>query len=875
MASTRLNFVLDGRDQLTRVLDRAGDSATRLGRRLMTASINGEAAVSRLQRTATTRLAALDRSAYSSSKAISALKGAAISLAPAAIPAAAALAPIAVGAGAAAVAVAAFGAALGPQVSALGDAAEAEKKYADAVEESGENSEAAIKAQAAYARQMAKLPPATREAAAALSVLKDEYKDWSNSLAKDTMTPVTKGMAVLGAILPKLTPMVKGASREFDRLMTLAGGGVRSPGFDALMKRVEQFSTGTLRRANDQLVRFFRTADSGTVGGGFTEFMDYARAQGPLVAETLRNVSRGLTNLLVGASDVGVSMLELVNSLAKIAAAVPPGAITALLQLAIALKLVRLAAMGMAAARVAMAGFATQVLAMQAATGGTTGRMAALTASFGALSRGAKLALAGSGIGLLVIALSELSQMGKVAPPDVDKLTGSLKQLGATGKATGEAARAFGRDLDGLYGKVRALTDPSAVDDIQQFIVTLGGLGTWDSTPVKAAKENLDAVDKALANLVAGGQADLAAAAATRLSAEYGKGGRDTAAFTGALDDYQSALDNVKFEQQLAADSMGLFGQQAQQTKAKLDAQKLSADGLRQAIHALNQAHLMARGGIRGMEAAIDAATEAFTKNGQTLDENTEKGRANNQALDDLADATMKAVEAKYEETGSWSEAMKVYDRGRGKLVTVATQMTGNTAAAKRLADQILKTPDKTARLKGNLEDLQAKLNDAKARLARVPDARKAQIRAEISQLEAQIRRAKGAISSVKGKTVSVMIDYRTRNSGASDFAKSIGGYAGGGTPRAGEWAWVGEAGPELIHFKTGGARVYDHQTSMQMGAPTAGRPVSTGGGTGSGTTVVNNFTIQGAIDPTATAQQIQQILLRYQRGRGGDGLGF
>ncbi|MFT2014587.1 phage tail tape measure protein [Streptomyces sp. 796.1] len=44
------------------------------------------------------------------------------------------------------------------------------------------------------------------------------------------------------------------------------------------------------------------------------------------------------------------------------------------------------------------------------------------------------------------------------------------------------------------------------------------------------------------------------------------------------------------------------------------------------------------------------------------------------------------------------------------------------------------------------------------------------------------------------------------------------GGYANGGRPRAGELAWVGERGPELVRFQ-GGEEVYDHRTSMSMAA--------------------------------------------------------
>ncbi|MFD3333511.1 hypothetical protein ACFWV1_12825 [Streptomyces sp. NPDC058700] len=824
MASTRLNFVLEGRDQLSRVFDRAGDSATRMSRRVLTASINSDAAVRRFANNSIRSMSELDRSSHSSAKAMAALKGAVISLAPAAIPMAAAFAPIVTGAGAAGLAIAAFGAALGGQIGPLGEAAQAEKKHAEAVAESGARSDEAVKAHADYLRQVSKLPPATRQAAAALSVLKGEYKGWSDSLAEHTMAPVTKGFAVLGALLPRLTPMVKGASSELDRLMTIAGGAVSSPGFDAFATRLEGFTTGAIRRANDALIHLMRTSD-GQVGAGFAEFMDFARAQGPMVADTLKTLASALLHVLQAGADVGVGMLTVVNALAGLVAAVPPGAITALLQLAIAMKAVQLAAAGMAASRMMLAGFGAQVLAVRTAAAGATGPMATLTAGFGALSRGAKLALAGTGIGLFVIAMSELTKIGRQAPPDVNQLTTSLKQLSATGAATGEAAKAFGSDLGGLYDKVRSLTDPTTTDDVQQFIVTLGGLGNWDSTPVKDAKENIDAIDQALAGLVSGGRAEQAAAALERLTAEYGQGGRDTAAFTGAMDAYQSALADAKFEQDLVAQSMGLFGQQALATKAKLDAQKTSADGLRQAITALNDTNRAGISAQIAFEQAVDSTSEAAKKNagiwaanGGKLDLSTEKGRTAASALNDLAAKTDAAASAARESGASWSTVNGIYDRGRQRLIANAQQMGLNEGAARRLAEQILKMPDKTARIRGNLEDLQAKLADAKRRLASVPDSKKAAIRAEISQLEAQVARAKGAIAGVRGKTVSIMVEYRQKNSGASDFAKSIGGYASGGDPRPGETFWVGEDGPELMQLgRGGGAHVYDHRTSMSM----------------------------------------------------------
>ncbi|MFF9894978.1 phage tail tape measure protein [Streptomyces longispororuber] len=54
------------------------------------------------------------------------------------------------------------------------------------------------------------------------------------------------------------------------------------------------------------------------------------------------------------------------------------------------------------------------------------------------------------------------------------------------------------------------------------------------------------------------------------------------------------------------------------------------------------------------------------------------------------------------------------------------------------------------------------------------------------------------------------------------------GGYSAGGRPHAGEVAWVGEQGPELVKFR-GGEEVYDHRTSLRMAAGVGARGFAKG----------------------------------------------
>ncbi|MFE2046892.1 hypothetical protein ACFXAZ_39510, partial [Streptomyces sp. NPDC059477] len=364
-----LTFTLSGNDQLSRVLNGTGDAADRLALRLAGLQVGADGSLRDLQgrfvsvADAQARLAGQtdDTAARfrdlsdASGKLGEALRANLISLAPAAIPAAAGIASSAAAVagafGAVAVAAGVYALALGPQIAAISEALEAQQKYEAAVEESGAGSAAAVKAQAEYQQALQKLPPATREAAIAVGLLKDNYQEWSDSLSGDVMAPFTKGIAVTNALLPKTTGLVEGASGQFDRLITLVGGAISTPGFDALTGRFTNFTNDVLDTGVDKLTIFLAKLDAGEYDdSGLSRWMDYAQAQGPLVWDTLANIGDALLNLLEAGSGVGVGMLEVLNVLSAIVSAVPPEAIALILQLSIAIKAVSLATAGGAAA---------------------------------------------------------------------------------------------------------------------------------------------------------------------------------------------------------------------------------------------------------------------------------------------------------------------------------------------------------------------------------------------------------------------------------------------------------------------------------------------------------------------------------------------
>ncbi|MGW0795194.1 hypothetical protein [Streptomyces sp. NPDC002692] len=686
MPSTSLTFTLEGRDRLSKVLDKAGDSAGDLEKKLV--------------------------------------------LVGAAIPAAAALAPLAAQAGAAAVAVAAFGAAIVPQIGALSEASKAQGKYEDAVAKSGIASEEAVAAHVDFEQQMARLPSATREAAVGLSALKEQYSDWSDDLAKDTMPVFTKGLAVAGALLPKLTPLVKGAAGELDRFMTTLAGGLNSSAVDELSGKFDHFATSSLKSANDGLIHLLRTFDTGKVGGDLSEFMDYARAQGPLLADTLKNVATAAVHLLTAASGVGVGLLQLANAGAAVVSALPPGFITVLMQTALAIRAVRLAGSGIQLMAGGFVATSDAIRRMGTAAAAASTGTGALRGAFGALSTGAKMNLAAVGIGLVAVAAINLAKVGKQAPPDVDKLTTSLGNLALTGKTSGEAARVFGKNLGGLYDSIRNITDASGVDKFQQGLVKVFSLGMADSSPNTDAKKKLDAIDQGLTNLVRGGKADQAAAALKRLTASYAKGGHDTADFTNRLSKYKSALADARFEQDLAAQAMGIFGSQARQTQATLDAQKRSADGLRASIVALNDTNRSAYDAQISFEAGLDSLTESFKKNGATLDLHTEKGRQNGQAMSAAAKAQDELIASGLAAGDSLASMTSKSSQLRSEMMRLATEaFDGNKKKAREYVNTLLGTPGQIKTLvKLERQEAVAGLHEVEDAIRRTPGAKQIKV---------------------------------------------------------------------------------------------------------------------------------------------------
>ena len=261
---------------------------------------------------------------------------------------------------------------------------------------------------------------------------------------------------------------------------------------------------------------------------------------------------------------------------------------------------------------------------------------------------------------------------------------------------------------------------------------------------------------------------------------------------------------------------------------------------------------------------ALDDATASVKANGKTLDLNTQKGRDNRTALNNVASAAIAQVAAMRNAGDGNVKAARFAEQARVSFVKQAVQMGMSKRAAQDMAVSLIKIPNvtRTAKLLANKADLDAKLAKAKAQLAdpKLTATKRAKLEATIAQLQAQVRAAQAAINGVHGKTVPITITYtsggipRTFLPGSSTPGRASGGPVTKGHPYI-----VGEHRPELFVPKQDGTII------PRVPGRAQGTAFS-----GGGTTI--NVYVTGALDSRDAADKIVNSLRKFVRvSAGGD----
>lgn len=330
-----------------------------------------------------------------------------------------------------------------------------------------------------------------------------------------------------------------------------------------------------------------------------------------------------------------------------------------------------------------------------------------------------------SGLGARVRTLGQrFRSLGTRTKIGIGVATTAVLALGAAMTQTGDAQEGYGRSTDKLTNDlIAAATKGKGLNDvfadlqiamgsdkslsfadglsvatskagglgetIGKLATGFGTFGTGASSSADAVKARLKGLGEALAGLVEDGHADVAAKAFAQIQAEAKKSGVSTAELNKLMPAYADALQNTANKQKLAADS-------GKDNAAALKKQQEEAQAAVDAITNLGNALLEQRGDARGFQAALDDATKAIKENGRNLDITTEKGRANQEALDSIAEVTSKWAANTLKTTGSQRQANAVITEGRRKYIAMAEAMGMSAADAKNLADKLFTLPEGT-----------------------------------------------------------------------------------------------------------------------------------------------------------------------------------
>jgi TP901 family phage tail tape measure protein len=299
-----------------------------------------------------------------------------------------------------------------------------------------------------------------------------------------------------------------------------------------------------------------------------------------------------------------------------------------------------------------------------------------------------------------------------------------------------------------------------------------GFMESLKQTPTPGIVNTVKGVDQQLAQLVTSGHADQAKRLVDQIAASLQKSGYDSTLAAQDLPQYEKALQGA--------------GNAAQ-----------TADGQIQGM----QDALQKQQAITQMNADFQNLTQTVKANGSVLFGNSQQAIANQQAFQQAAGDVLNYRQQQL--------------NAHVPIQQATTDMLGQVK-------QLEQTGIAAGMTKGDVDKYLSSLQ-------MLPSQIQTTITANTAPAENGLQRLLSTINS-SGATVTVY-----ENSSGTVFSGGTKAHALGGPFSAGETAWVGERGPELVTF---GASGYVTPNNMLQPAALAGH----GGGASGGAAVVNNY---------------------------------
>jgi TP901 family phage tail tape measure protein len=410
------------------------------------------------------------------------------------------------------------------------------------------------------------------------------------------------------------------------------------------------------------------------------------------------------------------------------------------------------------------------------------------------------------------------------------------------------------------FSKLIAGDTAGRLRDLKGVIKELSStdVGIFSAFSVKQEAKSLEDLGSALAE-VSAADAPAAAKAFKRLRDEQKLTGDQTSQLIDLMPAFRTQLVNQANSLGIASSKSNLLklatGEYEDAAKSAKAPTKDNADALKQldssaedaakaiedtskALRDLTSPTLDARSAQRDFESAVDAVTDSLKENGKSVEIGTDKGRANQSALDAIAQSAESAAAAIYSQTGSQDEATSAMQRGRDELIRALEQYGITGDAAQQYADKIIGTPTDWATLfQADTGGAAAKVSELRALIDSVTTEKNIYIGAHVDSTEidsflAKVRTARSLLPDLNGKNVS--------GTGRPGFA-SGGQIVGPGTGTSDEvpiWAsnreWIirersaSKYGPQIMHAINQGTLSKRQLMDAMVGAPryASGGPV-------------------------------------------------
>lgn len=527
---------------------------------------------------------------------------------------------------------------------------------------------------------LSELGPAGADFAQFLNSLGPTIDELQNVAREGLFPGLQEGIEELMPLLPQVEQIVSNIATSLGRLGDDAGaalaGGRFAEFFDYLERdaapTMEAFarSTGNLAEGLANLLVAFGPLTSDFTGGlermtrsfadwsaslsktdGFRDFVEYIRSSGPQAVSFLGAMGTAFAAVLKAAAPLGQVVLPALTAFARV--------ITLIADSPIGQPLFTAAAALIAVNRavtLGTAGFGKYVGGLDATTGGMT-RMQKAAGALG-------VALAG-------LAIVDTLQSTDKAVPGVNEMTNSLLALG-------DVSNSLPKGLDDLAAGIERLANPNAGQKVQDTLSGMLGGNFNDSLHDNAVKQ-VEAIDQALTNIVNNQGAEVAARSLEALAKSAGLSESQLADLVSLMPGYRDAVAGAAGATNSYAASNDYAAKTARATSAQIR-------GLVDAMEEQRSSALAAFDAVTQYGAAVDAARKQAEKSNAGLSENTKEGRANREALSQLAAAWNNQSKSVTNNVGKWREA-------RANFIQTATAMGVPIEKARDLARRMLEIP--------------------------------------------------------------------------------------------------------------------------------------------------------------------------------------